>query len=477
MDKKRRRVLKLTGSMSVATLAGCTTSNNADSETSPEEQSEETSVSTTVTETSTATQTQTTTLTTTTPTPTSTQTQTTTSDSPDSQSAKLVANDGQKLDEFGTRVAISGDGSTAIITATRDDNSNGENAGSAYIFSQSAGSWSQQAKLVADDGNSDDFFGRSVAVTDDGSAVFVASDRASDPNRDGSGTVYVFSRESGSWTQRTKLIPDSSDEGSYFGTSVSVTRDGSTALITDAYDRDGAGSAYVFSQDGETWHQQAKLVAEDGDKRDSLGVSGAITDDGSTAIITAPGDEDPNGARAGSAYVFYRNDSSWRQQAKLVANDGKSEDYFGSSVALADDGSAALISAPQNDAPRGDLTGAVYVFSQNSSSWSQQKKLTSDDGSSEGYFGRSVAINGNGSRAFITGAESDNPVSEFGGSTYVFSQEDGSWNLQKRLYADEESTELGNSVAVTDNGSIVLTGAKAEDDPIGDNAGVAYIFE
>lgn len=56
------------------------------------------------------------------------------------------------------------------------------------------------------------------------------------------------------------------------------------------------------------WVQQAKLVADDGDNNDVFGHSVAL--DGDTALIGAPLDEDPNGWRAGSAYVFFQSDGS-----------------------------------------------------------------------------------------------------------------------------------------------------------------------
>jgi hypothetical protein len=88
----------------------------------------------------------------------------------------------------------------------------------------------------------------------------------------------------------------------------------------------------------------------------------ALSGDGTTALIGAPGDEDPNGDGAGAAYVFARDGGGWTQRAKLLADDGDSNDFFGNSVALSGDGTTALIGAPNDEDPNGDLAGAAYVF-------------------------------------------------------------------------------------------------------------------
>ena len=90
---------------------------------------------------------------------------------------------------------------------------------------------------------------------------------------------------------------------------------------------------------------------------DYFGESLAVSGDGSTALIGAP-DENENGSAAGAAYVFERSDGSWSQQAKLLADDGDRTDQFGSSVGLSRDGSLDLIGASLES----NRTGSAYVF-------------------------------------------------------------------------------------------------------------------
>ena len=90
------------------------------------------------------------------------------------EQTKLTASDGAAYDFFGYSVAVSGDGSTAVIGACYDY-AGGNQSGSAYVFTRSGSSWTQQAKLTASDGAARDYFGCSVAVSGDGSTAVIGA--------------------------------------------------------------------------------------------------------------------------------------------------------------------------------------------------------------------------------------------------------------------------------------------------------------
>ena len=69
-----------------------------------------------------------------------------------SQQAQLNASDGAAFDDFGTTVALSTDGMTAIVGAPEDTVGSNGSQGSAYIFTRSGDMWIQQQKLTASDG-------------------------------------------------------------------------------------------------------------------------------------------------------------------------------------------------------------------------------------------------------------------------------------------------------------------------------------
>jgi hypothetical protein len=118
----------------------------------------------------------------------------------------------------------------------------------------------------------------------------------------------------------------------------------------------------VFSRSEGAWSQQQKLTPSDGAPGDAFGGSVGLSDDGTIALIGASEDVRANSDDdTGSAYVFSRSEGAWSQQQKLTAADGESRDDFGDSVGLSDDGTTALIGAPGNDGTRPN-TGSAYVF-------------------------------------------------------------------------------------------------------------------
>jgi len=398
------------------------------------------------------------------------------------QTAKLSASDGDSDDDFGWSVAVSGDGSTALLAAPGDEHPNGEDARSAYVFSRVDGTWSEEAKLTANDGPIIHRLRSLVAMAGDGSTALLAAP-GDDPNGEGAGSAYVFSRGDGTWSEEAKLSASDGDSDDDFGWSVAMAGEGSTALVGAIGDEDpngtAAGSAYVFSRGNGTWSEEAKLSASDGDSGDHFGSSVAMAGDGPTAIVGAPEDEDPNGTAAGSAYVFSRGDGTWSEEAKLSASDGDSDDLFGFSVAVSGDGSTALLGAPGDEDPNGTAAGSAYVFSRGDGTWSEGAKLSASDGDSDDLFGGSVAMAGDGSTALLGAPVDEEPNGDLAGSAYVFSRADGTWSEKAKLSAsDGDSNDgFGFSVAVSGDGSTALLGAPADEEPNGTAAGSAYVFE
>ena len=117
-----------------------------------------------------------------------------------------------------------------------------------------------------------------------------------------------------------------------------------------------------------------KLTASDGAAEDYFGRSVSI--DGDTVVIGAALDDD-NGIDSGSAYVFVRSNGMWSEQAKLIASDGAYQDYFGQSVSI--DGDTVVIGVPEDD-DNGSKSGSAYVYVRSNGVWSEQAKLTASDG-------------------------------------------------------------------------------------------------
>ena len=270
------------------------------------------------------------------------------------QQAKLVASNPARMALFGNAVDIDGD--TIIVGAPGTVGASGTHysAGSAYVFVRRDEAWSQEAQIFPSDGRSNNYFGQSVAVSQ-GTAIVGAI-----TNHDAfaSGSAYVFTRtDSGAWLEDVRLAPDEVGAFDYFGYKVAIDQD--TAIVGSRLaDADGidSGAADVFVRSAGQWSQQARMMGTDVGSFDSFGSGVAVA--GNTAIVGAGGHDD-SVVDSGAAYVFVRTDGAWAQVAKLITEDTSSL-YFGSYVAIS--GDTAAVAAPGEDDSRGVDVGAVYVF-------------------------------------------------------------------------------------------------------------------
>lgn len=266
------------------------------------------------------------------------------------QEDSFTSSDGQSLDQFGFSTSVSGDG--AAVGARGDETaglgSRFNGRGAAYIFRESGGNWTQEAKLTAGDSAAGDGFGQSVHM--DGSVVVVGA-----PGKTGagaaSGAVYVFRKTGPTWSQEQKLTASDEATDDHFGYSVSVSGD---VIVIGAYQNDdggtNSGSAYIFRRTGGVWSEEQKLVATDAATDDFFGVSVDI--DAEDVLIGAWGET----TGAGAAYRFGKPGASWVQSAKLTRlNTG----LLGASVAVEYPFAAA--GAPITDSVAG-FAGAAYTW-------------------------------------------------------------------------------------------------------------------
>jgi len=294
---------------------------------------------------------------------------------------KVVSSDVATSDNFGYDVSISGD--YAIVGAMYEDPNGIDAAGAAYIFTRSGGTWTQQAKLTASDASAGDNFGWSVDI--DGDTVIVGA-YAETNDIQFEGSAYIFTRSGTTWTQQAKLIASDRQVNDFAGYDVSIS--GDTAVFGAVQEDTGfndAGAVYVFTRSGTTWTQQAKLQASGREANQRFGEKVEI--DGDTIIVGAR--DDTPSTDAGAAYIFTRSGTTWTQQARLQGSDLQASDLFGLSVAI--DSDTAVVGAFNNDTG-GANAGAVYVFTRSGTTWTQQAKLQSSPVEAGARFGQSVAI-------------------------------------------------------------------------------------
>ncbi|HWE82467.1 MAG TPA: fibronectin type III domain-containing protein [Gaiellaceae bacterium] len=378
---------------------------------------------------------------------------------------------------FGYSVALSGDGSTALIGGPAD----GGFAGAAWVFTNSRGTWSQQGSKLTPTGESGNaWFGASTALSDDGNTAIVGGPY----DASGSGAAWVFTRSGSAWAQQGLKLASGLDAG----WSVSLAADGNTALV-GAPDLGGAaGSATVFTRSSSTWGFQQALVPSDADNVNGggqLGYGVALSADGKTAIVGAPldGHSAPSGRGPGAAWIFARSGSTWAQQgSKLTAADANNANgsaEFGGSVALSSNGNAALVGGPDDEAPTGAETGSAWLFTRSGTTWSVQgSAFRGDDlaGSSLGSsFGTSVSLSADGTIALV-GGQFDH---DFAGAAWVMDLGDNGWTQEgpKLVPFDTGAfgVGLGFSAAISADGDTALIGAP-KDGSDATEAGSAWVF-
>ena len=432
------------------------------------------------------------------------------------QEAYVKASNTGSRDSFGLSLAI--DGNILVVGATQEDSAapgvNGNEAddsatgsGAAYVFVRSDGAWMQEAYLKASSPDRGDNFGWSVAVSGTTvvvSALFTDSGVSGDPadnSMNGTGSVYVFTRTDGTWTQEAYLKASNPGEGDSFGESVAISGD---TIVVGAPDEESAavgvngdetdnsaryaGAAYVFVRTGTTWAQQAYLKASNTDEGDRFGISVAISRDTlvvgawgeSSAATGVGGDQTDNSApESGAAYVFVRRGSVWTQQAYLKASNSGAEDQFGRRVAIADDtvlagayredSAATEVHGNQNDDSASDA-GAAYVYVRNGATWSQQAYLKAD---TPGFFGHRLAL------------ADDTAVVGAIDVACVFVRVGRVWTQRARLTSSV--ARFGESVAVAQGSNAVVVGSRSdasgatgidgdEEDDSASGSGACWIF-
>jgi hypothetical protein len=337
--------------------------------------------------------------------------------------ARLVADDTEPFDRFGRAVAIAGDGHAILIGALFHD-SILPDAGSAYVFVREGAAWVQQARLAASDPDWSDLLGFSVAISAHGSRAAIGAP-ADDDGGTQSGSVYVFERDGITWTQTAKLTAADATIGSEFGSSVAMTPDGTRILVgARASLNTSAGAAYVFRIDGTRWIQEAKLVSEDAQGGDRFGGAVGIDAAGTCAVVGARG-QDQYGENAGAAYVFQRQDGIWRQRSRLAAPDAASHKLFGVSVAISPPADWITIGS-HLDQPRGPadaISGSAYVFKRNGPAWQSVGKLATIRDAAYDNAGLAVAIASTtdaGVLAAIAAPLDDHSGTVDGGSVRIF---------------------------------------------------------
>ncbi len=338
-----------------------------------------------------------------------------------SQQAYIKASNTESGDLFGAALALSADGNTLAVGAVREasnatgvggnqnDNSAGS-SGAVYVFTRSAGIWSQEAYVKASNTETGDEFGTALALSADGNTLAVGAS-LEDSNATGvgadhndnsagdSGAVYVFTRSDGTWSQQAYVKASNTDPLDWFGQALALSEDGNTlaaGAVREGSNATGvegnqsdnsagdSGAVYVFIHSDGIWSQQAYVKPSNTESGDMFGEALALSADGNTLAVGAVREDnnatgvggyphDNSAGDSGAIYVFTRSAGTWSQLAYVKASNTETGDEFGAALALSADGNTLAVGATLEDSNATGVdgnqsdnsaanSGAVYLF-------------------------------------------------------------------------------------------------------------------
>jgi hypothetical protein len=405
-----------------------------------------------------------------------------------SQQAYVKASNAGVGDQFGTSISLSDDGNTLAVGAISEDsnatgiggdetNNSAQSAGAAYLFTRTAGVWSQQAYVKASNTDPLDAFGFSVSLSGDGDTLAVGAytedsnatgvgGSEADNSQTNPGAVYLFTRTTGTWSQQAYVKASTAEDIDLFGYSVALNGDGNTLAVGASNESSvatgiggdetsnaatGAGAVYVFTRTGGVWSQQAYVKASNTGQTDRFGSIVSISDDGNTLAVGAYQEDsnatgingaeaDNSAGNAGAVYVFTRTSGTWSQQAYVKASNTAASDWFGLTISLSDDGNTLAVGALLEDSNvtgiNGDETstaasgsGAAYVFTRVAGVWSQLTYVKASNTAATDNFGRSISISGDANTLAVSANLEDSNATGVGGD-----QADNSVNAAGAVY-------------------------------------------
>lgn len=211
------------------------------------------------------------------------------------QTGELVPTDqGGDSDDFGTAVATSDE--TILVGARRADEGENQNAGAAYIFERESDGWAQTAKLMPADSRPFGTFGTAVAL--DGDTALIGAPGWKSKHERIPGTAYIFERSSDGWTQSAELPADrKSHLAEKFGQSVAVGP--GTALVASPWSANGL--VYVFERESNSWTETRRLTQPGEPQNDYFGTAVMLA---TGTVVVANENGNTNGKQSGSVVLF-----------------------------------------------------------------------------------------------------------------------------------------------------------------------------
>ncbi|MCT4664594.1 MAG: FG-GAP repeat protein [Flavobacteriales bacterium] len=320
----------------------------------------------------------------------------------------------------------------------------------------------KQKKIITPNGIGSSYFGTTVSLSDDGKNGVVGAylDDSS------MGAVYVYSINDSVWTEDQKIVPTNNIGVSNFGYATKMSPDGTKIAVGAFSDDNSIGAVYIYSLNGSNvWVEDQKIVPTNGIGTGQFGGSVDFNADGSKIIASSLSD---NGS-IGAVYVYSLDGSNvWVQDQKIIPTNGIGNGLFGLAMALNADGTRFIVSAYLDNS---DI-GAVYVFSLNGSNvWVQDQKIIPTNNVGAGKFGRSIALNSDGTTLSVGSYTDNNSI----GAVYIYSLNGSNvWVQNQKIIPTNAigASEFGTSLDFSNDGSRMIIGAPIDNSKIG----AAYLY-
>jgi len=348
--------------------------------------------------------------------------------------ASAIVNEEQKLSPTANAGAQAGRSSaifndTAVVGAPADSGDVGgctPGAGAAYVFTRSGTVWTKVATLCASNGVSGDLFGTSVSINAGNIAVGAPGAGS------GTGAAYVYTGSGASWTENATILNAGAAAGGSLGQSVSIqgftVAAGAPTTTVGGKVNTGVTIVYTSNDSGVNW-THVTFRPNGGQARNGALFGSAVSLSGNTILVGAPGFRTGTKQNSGAMFVFVNNGSIWTQQARIrpanVANV-----FTGTDVSLFQN--IAAFGAPGTNGSR----GAVYVWTRSGTTWTQTANIADPGNTAGDLFGSSVAIQGSPSTILSAGASGAAP----GGAAYEFGSSGGPYSLLNQLVANDNAS-------------------------------------
>ena len=314
---------------------------------------------------------------------------------------KLLANDGDDHDQFGTAILLQDD--LIMIGAPMKDHPPHYEAGSIYWFAQQGNQWQQVKRIQAPAPSKNMYYGRSLAMID--GRLFVGATGDNEAG-EGAGAVYVLEMQQGMWQHTQKIIPPRDAEFQAFGRQLKTA--GDWLFVTAWHDGlidPSVGVVHVYHKDNLTTPLQTLLPNHPGGMSFGRGIG--ATD--SEVFIGSYIDASLNSRHA--VEVFRFDGQQWAFHQRLDPDlETAGSPWFGTGISVHQD--HALIGSPGGEV-LGTKTGLARLYRRDGELWTEAMTLTPTNASTgDGFAGEVllstdkmvVAAMGDDFRGFNAGA-------------------------------------------------------------------------